>query len=91
MLGSLTGSNRGLDATFIEPLAPVLTPVDGLHLLEGKQRLIVSPHRLLHWYPFAALPYQGKPLVRSFAIRYAPNLTSLLLRLPRRTARGRPS
>jgi CHAT domain-containing protein len=79
VLGSLTGSNRGLDAEFIGPLAAVLTPVDGLPLLEGKQRLIVSPHRLLHWYPFAALPYQGNPLVRSFAIRYAPNLTSLLV------------
>ena len=81
-LGSLTGSNWGLDAAFIEPLAPVLTPVEGLPLLEGKQRLIVSPHRLLHWYPFAAMPYQGSPLVRSFALRYAPNLTSLLVPRP---------
>jgi CHAT domain-containing protein len=82
VLGSLTGSNRGLDAEFIEKLAPVLTPVEGLPLLEGKQRLIVSPHRLLHWYPFAAMPYQGRPLIRSFALRYAPNLTSLLLPRP---------
>ena len=81
-LGSLTGSNWSLDAAFIEPLAPVLTPVEGLPLLEGKQRLIVSPHRLLHWYPFAAMPYQGRPLVRSFALRYAPNLTSLLVPRP---------
>ena len=79
VLGTLTGSNRSLDAKFIEPLSSVLLPVDGLRLLEGKQRLIVSPHRLLHWYPFAALRYQGKPLVRSFALRYAPNLTSLLV------------
>lgn len=81
-LGSLTGSNRSLDAAFIEPLASVLTPVDGLPLLAGKQRLIVSPHRLLHWFPFAAMPYQGRPLVRSFAVRYAPNLTSLLVPRP---------
>ena len=79
VMGSLTGSNRGLDSAFIGPLAPVLTPVEGRHLLDGKQRLIVSPHRLLHWYPFAAMPYQGKPLVQSFALRYAPNLTSLLV------------
>ena len=79
VMGSLTGSNRSLDAAFIEPLAPVLTPVEGQPLLDGKQRLIVSPHRLLHWYPFAAMPYQGEPLVRSFALRYAPNLTSLLV------------
>ena len=79
LLGSSNGPDRGLEATFIEPLAPVLTPVEGQPLLEGKQRLIVSPHRLLHWYPFAAMPYQGRPLVRSFAIRNAPNLTSLLI------------
>jgi CHAT domain-containing protein len=79
VLGSLRGSNLGLDAHYIAPLAPLLTPVEGQPLLEGKRRLIVSPHRLLHWYPFAAMPYQGEPLVRSFAIRYAPNLTSLLV------------
>jgi CHAT domain-containing protein len=79
VMGSLKGSNLALDAKYIEPLAAVLTPAEGQHLLEGKQRLIVSPHRLLHWYPFAAMPYQGKPLVRSFALRYAPNLTSLLV------------
>jgi hypothetical protein len=77
--GSLTGSNRSLDTPFIAPLATALTPIDGLPLLEGKQRLIVSPHRLLHWYPFAALPYRGEPLFRSFAIHCAPNLTSLPL------------
>jgi CHAT domain-containing protein len=71
--------DRDLEATFIEPLASVLAPVEGQPLLEGKQRLIVSPHRWLHWYPFAAMPYQGQPLVGSFAIRYAPNLTSLLV------------
>jgi len=79
VLGSLKGSNLALDSHYLAPLAPVLTPVEGQPLLEGKERLIVSPHRLLHWYPFAALPYQGGPLVRSFALRYAPNLTSLLV------------
>ena len=79
VLGSLKGSNLTLDSYYIKPLAAVLTPVEGQHLLEGKRRLIVSPHRLLHWYPFAAMPYEGKPLVRSFALRYAPNLTSLLV------------
>ena len=81
-LGTLKGSNLNLDAHYFAPLAAVLTPAEGLSLLDGKQRLIVSPHRLLHWYPFAAMPYQGEPLVRSFAIRYAPNLTSLLVPRP---------
>jgi CHAT domain-containing protein len=86
VLGSLKGSVLSLDASYIAPLAPVLTPVEGLPLLEGKRRLIISPHRLLHWFPFAAMPYQAQPLIRSFAVRYAPNLTSLLLPRARRAA-----
>ncbi len=79
VLGSLKGSNLGLDGHYIAPLAALLTPAEGQPLLDGKRRLIVSPHRLLHWYPFAAMPYQGMALVRSFALRYAPNLISLLV------------
>jgi CHAT domain-containing protein len=87
VLGSLKGSVLSLDATYIAPLGPVLTPVEGLPLLEGRRRLIISPHRLLHWFPFAAMPYQDQPLIRSFAVRYAPNLTSMLLP---RAARAAP-
>ena len=79
VLSSRKGPDRSLETTFIEQLAPVLMPVEGRPLLEGKQRLILSPHQLLRWYPFAAMPYQERPLVQSFAIRYAPNLTSLLV------------
>jgi CHAT domain-containing protein len=86
-LGSMKGSNLDLYAKCIEPLASLLTPDEGRALLDGKRRLIVSPHRMLHWYPFAALPYQGAPLVRAFALRYAPNLTSLLV--PRSTSGAR--
>jgi len=86
VLGSLTGSVLSLDATYIAPLAPVLLPVEGQRLLDGKRRLIISPHQLLHWFPFAALPYQGEPLIRSLAVRYAPNLTSLLLPRAQRAA-----
>ena len=78
-LGSMTGSNLDLDKYFIAPLAPLLTPTEGQPLLQGKDRLVLSPHRLLHWYPFAAMPYQDRPLVQQFALRQAPNLTSLLI------------
>src|SRR6202453_2161027 len=78
-LGAMKGSNLDLDAMYIEPLGPLLTPVDGEPLLAGKQRLIISPHGMLHWFPFAATPYRGAPLVRSFAIRTVPNLSSLLV------------
>jgi CHAT domain-containing protein len=78
VLGSLAGSVLGLDAAYVAPLAPVLTPVEGRPLLDGKRRLVISPHQLLHWYPFAAMPYENEPLIGSFAVRYAPNLTSML-------------
>jgi CHAT domain-containing protein len=88
-LGQLQGSNLGLDAAFIDPLARALTPVAGAPLMQGRTRLVVSPHRLLHWYPFAAMPYSGRPLIRSFTIRYVPNLASLVI--PRRPKRARPA
>ncbi|GAA1926949.1 CHAT domain-containing protein [Streptantibioticus ferralitis] len=78
-ISRLKGSLRELDTFYIQPLAPLLTPVTGLPLLEGKKRLLISPHRLLHWYPFAAMPYQGRLLVQTFTLRRIPNLTSLLL------------
>ncbi len=83
-IGSLKGTNLGLDATFISPSADVLLPDAGLPLLDPVKRLIISPHRRLHWFPFHALPFGGSPLALRFAVRYAPNLTSLLLM--RRTA-----
>ena len=78
-LSSLSGSNLGLDEAFIVPLAELLTPADGQRLLAGKERVLISPHRLLRWYPFAAMPYHGRPLARTFALRQTPNLTSLLV------------
>jgi CHAT domain-containing protein len=78
-LSSLTGSNLSLDAAFITPLAPVLVPVEGRPLMDGKAKMVISPHRLLHWYPFAAMPYRDEPLVRTFTLCQAPNLTSLLV------------
>jgi CHAT domain-containing protein len=78
-LGRLRGSNLSLDAQFLQPLAGGLLPDKGRRLMEGKRRLAISPHRLLHWFPFHAAPWQDAPLVRSFAVRYIPNLMSLML------------
>ncbi|HYO13474.1 MAG TPA: CHAT domain-containing protein [Thermoanaerobaculia bacterium] len=47
---------------------------------EGKKRLIISPHRLLHAVPFQALRWKGDFLIRRFAITYVPNLGSMMLR-----------
>jgi CHAT domain-containing protein len=87
VLGSLTGSNLSMDKAFIEPLGARLMPEQGRGLLAGKRRLIVSAHRLLHWYPFAAMGYEGGPLIASLSVRHVPNLTSLVM--PRGTPPGK--
>jgi CHAT domain-containing protein len=82
VLGSLTGSNLSMDAAIIQPLGARLLPEQGRRLLAGKQRLIVSAHRLLHWYPFAAMPRDGQPIIASLSVRHVPNLTSLVMPRP---------
>ena len=58
-----------------------LLPATGRKLLAGKSRLVLSPHGVLHQLPLHAfcLPEQDAPLIRSYAVHYIPNLTSLLL------------
>ncbi len=63
-------------------LGSLLLPRQGRELLAGKQRLIVSPHRLLHQLPFHAFGFEGAPLAERFAVSYVPNMTSLLLPVP---------
>lgn len=60
-------------------LGELLLPQKGRELLAGKDRLIVSPHRVLHQLPFHAFALDGRSLAEQFAISYVPNLTSLLL------------
>lgn len=62
----------------LERLAPALLPSTGTRF-EGKRRLFVSPHRVLHVVPFHSLPWNGKPLLEHVAVTYVPNLASLLL------------
>jgi hypothetical protein len=63
-------------------LGELLLPQKGRGLLAGKDRLIVSPHRVLHQLPFHAFSLERRPLTEQFAISYVPNLTSLLLPAP---------
>jgi len=64
-------------------LGDVLMPAATRELVGGKRRLVLSPHRTLHLFPFHAVPWQNgdthEYLIERFAIRYVPNLTSLLL------------
>lgn len=60
-------------------LANVLIPPDVRNVMTAGSRLILSPHRSLHALPLHALPWhEGRPLIRHYAISYAPNLTTLL-------------
>jgi CHAT domain-containing protein len=63
-------------------LGELLLPREGRKLLTGKDRLIVSPHRVLHQLPFHAFGFEGAPLAEHFAVSYVPNLTSLLIPAP---------
>ena len=57
----------------LDPIADALLP----EAVRGADRLLVSPHRLLHVVPFIALPFDGRPLVRTAAVATIPNLTCL--------------
>ena len=67
----------------VAALGAVLLPADVRTLIAAKSRLVLSPHRALHLFPFHAAPWQegvaSRYLIEHFAIRYAPNLSSLLL------------
>ena len=66
----------------LERLKTVLLPEEVANMLEGKQKIYISPHRKLHRLPFHALPFEGKYLIEHFAISYLPNLSVLLQDLP---------
>ena len=49
-----------------------------------RRRLLISPHRELHAFPFHALPWDAghRHLIQRFAVAYVPNLTCLLASYP---------
>lgn len=75
--------------TKLEPeLTDVLLPLPLQQAMAGRHRLILSPHRSMHALPLHALRWtDGRPLARSFAVSYSPNLTTLAR--PRRTRTAR--
>lgn len=68
-------------AEAVAAIGPLLLPASLRTLMEGKSRLIISAHGPLHVFPFGAVPWDGAFLGLRFALRYAPNLSSLLIRL----------
>jgi|SRR5271166_3713914 len=64
----------------VQRFSSLLLP-DALKPILGtkKKRVIISPHRLLHAYPFHALQWDGDYVIRRFAVSYTPNLSGLLM------------
>jgi hypothetical protein len=74
--GKLLRSQLG---TMVNKLAADLLPPDTRAFIAGARRLILSPHRRLHLIPFHAAQFDGAYLIEQAAIRYVPNLGSLLI------------
>jgi CHAT domain-containing protein len=79
-LQSLRRSARFIDT--VRDFSATLLPETIHPVLEGKRRLILSPHRVLHALPLHALHWQGDLLIRRFAVSYAPNLGCLIRQYP---------
>ncbi|MEM6939978.1 MAG: CHAT domain-containing protein [Pseudomonadota bacterium] len=59
-----------------------------VEVLAAADRLILSPHRVLHALPFAALRVAGRFVIERWSLRHAPNLGTLVDRVsedPRRS------
>ena len=57
----------------------LIAPAQDARLLEGAERIVVVPHRELHYLPFAALlDSQDRFLVESSAVGYAPSASAWL-------------
>lgn len=64
----------------VQAFSSLLLPEEAAILLQEKQRLLFSPHRLLHAIPFHALQWNADFLIEHFAVMYVPNLSILLFR-----------
>jgi CHAT domain-containing protein len=62
----------------VHDFSALLLPEEATSLLEGKKRLLISPHRQLHAIPFHALQWNDGFLIQNFAVTYIPNLSSLM-------------
>jgi CHAT domain-containing protein len=63
----------------VQPVAEAILPPATRAFIAGAERLIFSPHRALHLVPLHAARFDDRFLIEQAAIRYIPNLGSLLL------------
>jgi CHAT domain-containing protein len=72
------GANRSMDGS-VAKLGTILLPEFCRGFIAAKERIILSPHRSLHLFPFHASRWNGQFVGTRFAVRYVPNFSSLLL------------
>lgn len=75
--------DSGIGRGRVRKFTSLLLPKDD-RLLKDKTRLFVSPHRVLHGIPFHALSFDGGFLIEKLAVVYTPNLSALLLDVPKK-------
>lgn len=63
----------------VQMLTDAVFPAATRAFVAGAARLILSPHRALHLLPFHAARVDGQFLIEQAAVRYVPNLGSLLV------------
>ncbi|MEM6345998.1 MAG: CHAT domain-containing protein [Bacteroidota bacterium] len=68
----------GLDQALIDRMGILLLPEEIFQVIGAKKRLRISPHQILHLFPFHAVKREGYYLFESFACSYFPNLSALL-------------
>ena len=80
------GEMNELDQETLNSFASVLLPEPVHSVLRDKKRILFSPNRFLHLFPFHVLEWDGHHLIEGFAVSYVPNLSSLLVRHANRDA-----
>ena len=63
----------------VDQLADAVFPLATRAFVAQASRLILSPHRTLHLLPFHAARFDGQFLIERAAVRYVPNLGSLVM------------
>ncbi|GEM_PF-4769095 len=77
-----------LDIEELQSFGAFLLP-ESLHfLLKNKDHILVSPHHLLHAFPFHLLEWQDDYFFKHAAISFIPNIASLLVDFPESDADG---
>jgi hypothetical protein len=75
---TFAGAHLSMDRS-VEKLGAILLPRFCREFIAEKKRIILSPHRSLHLFPFHACSWNAEFLGTRFAVRYVPNFSSLLV------------